>query len=310
MTLSKAYKNYTKAIKKEDRKRVAKTIVGSTAALAGGIGASLAVANPIPAAASSVIPQAIAASAKTKANVNKSKLRKNNEIQMKDIKIEAGTIFQRVSPKEQEDLKDRIFVSYKKDKEASKYYESPRFLSWVANQNTDTNSTGIFKHDLVAVSDIYAPSLSKRKEIADKVINAQQQARKEYMAEYTRTRVTNAFKGLQGKTLNEIKKEKSLDAETKAQIDDLITKCSNEYDAKKRIDVMTNNDDFTKFMFTLGGSPPMMQKFQKELQKEGYNAVFDDNDASISMSSFIVFDPGDVFKETTSKKIADMDAFQ
>lgn len=226
-------------------------------------------------------------------------LTKTNPVKLSEIEMKEGTKFNRTSMVEKEDGRGRIYVGYSKDKYGKEYYskEWPDMLRKIA----DKPDAKVYANTYELNTAIKAPSFERRKEAANAVIRAE----KKMMVELGKTFALEAIRindgsKLKFKSLNELYKAYKDDPESvknaKKFVDDSVKYIKEKYNA------VENDEDFYKFTSSIPVSTKLMDAYIKELKKDGFNAVFDDN--ANTEASFIVFDQK-MLTQTSSKEIKD-----
>lgn len=227
-------------------------------------------------------------------------LTKTNPVKLSEIEMKEGTKFNRTSMVEKEDGKGRIYVGYSKDKFGKEYYskEWPNMLRKIA----DKPDAKVYANTYELNTTIKAPSYERRKEAANAVIRANKKMMVELGKAYAldQLRIQAGDTGMKSKSLNELYKAYKDDPESvknaKKFVDETVKQVKEKYDA------VENDLDFKKFTASIPTSTKLMDAYIKELKKDGFNAVFDDN--ANTEASFIVFDQK-MLTQTSSKEIKD-----
>ena len=227
-------------------------------------------------------------------------LTKTNPVKLSEIEMKEGTKFNRTSMVEKEDGKGRIYVGYSKDKFGKEYYskEWPNMLRKIANKP----DAKIYANTYELNTTIKAPSYERRKEAANAVIRADKKMMVELGKAYAldQLRIQAGDTGMKSKSLNELYKAYKDDPQSvknaKKFVDDTVKQVKEKYDA------VENDLDFKKFTASIPTSTKLMDAYIKELKKDGFNAVFDDN--ANTEASFIVFDQK-MLTQTSSKEMKD-----
>lgn len=226
-------------------------------------------------------------------------VKKYNDVKMGEIKIPKGTELIRTSLTQKEDQNRRMYTSYGEEKGLDPYYaeEWPRLLRKISgNPNAK-----VYRNTYEVKTDIVAPSYEKRVKAAEAVLNANRAIMEEFGKAYAADQFRIGLSALSAKDANDAiktytKREglgkdatKNLKSQykemTKITVDSIINK------ETKRAD-LSDPENFRKFTASIPKSDKLMNAYIKELKKQGYNAVYDDN--SNSRAPFIVFDPKDL----------------
>ena len=236
-----------------------------------------------------------------KANERRKELyTKYNPVKQQELIIEKGSKFNRTSTKQKEDGKERLFVGYEKDKFGKEYYTKtwPEILKKIKN---DPN-TKIYANSYEVKTELRAPSFEKRRKIAETLINTNFNLRKEMGRSYVMDQIRIKTGQFNLKTLNDAKKYYSI-YKDKKEVNKFINNTVKEFDKKFVNTKSLNFDDpdiYQAFRATIQTNKNLMDAYIKELKKQGYNAVFDDN--ANTSASFIVFNPDDL-TQTGSKML-------
>lgn len=226
---------------------------------------------------------------------NERLIKEKNPVKNNEILIKSGDKFVRVSLKSEETDGKRMYVGYDKDKFSADYYKNvwPKYLKKFANNP----NAEVYQNSYKVKTDIVAPSLEKRKEIALKLVNTDKKLATELGKTYATDQLRLATGMYEFKSLKEIKNT-------------ALTKYGKEaangyqkyYDTVvKEVKSYDDNTKFKAFTASIPTSDKLMNAYIKELKKSGYNAVFDDN--ANSPAPFIVFDPKDL-EQTGSKRLS------
>ena len=315
-SLNEAYKKYDKSVKSLGAKTaIKKGLVGAagvasfyTIPIASGAGATIATGNPAVGMAAAAAGSVGGVAALTAASVKSIKIANDankryeelmtsdNPVKNNEILIKSGDSFVRVSLKNKENENKRMYVSYDKDKVSSDYYTKtwPAYLRRFAG-NPDAD---VYQNTYKVKTDIVAPSLEKRKEIALSLIKSDKKIATELGKTYALDQVilSNRYENVGLKSLKEVKNKAKINYGKEAaeayqkKYDEVLNSMKNASDERY----------FTAFNASIPKSEKLMTAYIKELKKDGYNAVFDDN--AYSPAPFIVFNPKD-FEQTGSKKI-------
>lgn len=224
-------------------------------------------------------------------------LKKTNPVKLSEINIKEGTKFVRTSLKEKEGGKGRLYVGYEKDKLGKKYYST----DWVKflKESTNNPNVEIYANTLKTKVDIKAPNYETRKAAANAIINANKKLAIELGKSWTESNIRLMTGDYTTKGLDNALKTPGL---TTAQVKDfkksakeIIKRVSKEYDA------VNNENDFAMLRATIPTNDKLMNAYIKELKKQGYGAMFDDN-AGTSEAAFIIFDQSNL-EQIKSKKV-------
>lgn len=264
------------------------------------------------------------------AKMNKRRL-DDNDVKNNKIVIEEGQEFKRTSTKEREDNNERLYVSSSLSKFDVDYYEKewPKYLKKISERD----DTKVYQNTYKVTNSLVAPSLEERKKTAQAIVNANKKMREEFAKTYAMDQMRLRQNILSAKDLNDLLKKQ--DRQYKERRDALIEMGKkNGIDSKRlaegkkmlnnsmkvsreqtmeyynslvkklseadSID-MNANDNFKKFTASIPTSPKLMNTYVKELKKQGYDAVYDDN--SNGEAPFIIFDQKNL-RQTGSRRIA------
>lgn len=230
---------------------------------------------------------------RNKANkYRKDLLLKSNPVKIEEIRIPEGTKFSRTSLKDHEDEQERLYVALSKAKYDMDYYgkQWPNYLRSISN-NPEAK---IYKNTYEVKGEIIAPSYEKRKEIADKLISSNRKLKTELGKVYAMDQLRLLTGRLGAKTVKDLEQFYSSSSVKKEykRIADSIIKAEN-YSLKE-------DSNFKMFTASIPTSGKLMDAYIKELKKEGYGAVFDDN--ANSFAPFIVFDSS-MLNQLSSKEL-------
>lgn len=223
-------------------------------------------------------------------------LEKIAPIRRNELKIDKNTEFTRISTKAQEDGKSRLYACLSADKKEIDYYAKdwPKYLEKIKQ---DPNIK-VYKNTYKVNSEIVAPSLEKRKEIAQAILTADKHMKTELGKAYAMDQMRLSTGALYAKKLSDIKK---LYATKEARVN--VDKYYNDmiaYTAHKDFSVINNSDNYKAFAASIPTSQKLMDAYAKELKKQGFNAVYDDN--SNAKSAFIFFDQS-MLKQLSSEEL-------
>jgi len=227
---------------------------------------------------------------KTRSNVDKL-FKLTNPVKQNEIRIKEGTEFKRTSLKESEEENERLYMALANARTDMKYYSErwPGFLRKISN-NPDAK---VYQNTYKVEGEIIAPSYQKRKEAAQAIISADKRLKTELGKTYAMDQLRLSTGKLGAKTISELKKEigPQVMERYKKYVDDIV---------KNEKFNLNNDDDFKRFSASIPTSGKLMNAYIKELKKQGYGAVFDDN--SFSFAPFIVFDSS-MLKQIGSKEL-------
>lgn len=224
-------------------------------------------------------------------------LKETNPVKLSEIEIKEGTKFVRTSLKEKEEGNGRLYVGYEKDKLGKAYYST----DWVKflKESTNNPNVEIYANTLKTKVNIKAPNYETRKAAANAVINANKKLAIELGKSWTESNVRLMTGDYTTKGLDNALKTPGL---TTAQVKDfknsakeVIKRVSKEYDA------VNNENDFAMLRATIPTNDKLMNAYIKELKKQGYGAMYDDN-AGTSEAAFIIFDQSNL-EQIKSKKV-------
>lgn len=251
-----------------------------------------------------------------------------NELKGKEVVIPKGTEMVRFSSVENEgagsDSKDRIYVSFNEDNFTSDYYEKvwPKYLKKLTgNDNLD-----YYAKTFEVNTELLAPDYETRKAAVEAVMSSNKKVLEEVGKEYCLSQMRiSGETSMANTTLKQVEKEL---AERNTNLFDALTKQNPDANpkgytreqvaenykksakeqiknrVKQYIEYFDSNrgtdDAFKRFVSVIPASSKLMGLYIKELKKQGFNCVFDDN--ANSPAPFIVFDP-DMITQTTVKKI-------
>lgn len=224
-------------------------------------------------------------------------LKENNPVKLAEIDIKPGTKFVRTSTNAQEPSSGRMYVGYNKDKLGEAYYKSewPKFL----RESSKNPNIEVYSNTLKTKVNIKAPDYETRKEAANAIIKANKALAQEIGKSWIERNVRFLTGDYTSKGLNSALKNENLTEQQvkdfKKAANELIKKVSKEYDP------INKKEDFTMLTATIPTNDKLMNAYIKELKKQGYGAVFDDN-AATSEAAFIVFDASNL-EQTKSKKM-------
>ena len=226
---------------------------------------------------------------------NERLIKEKNPVKNNEILIKSGDKFVRVSLKTEETDGKRMYVGYDKDKFSADYYKNewPKYLRKFANNP----NAEVYQNSYKVKTDIVAPSLEKRKEIALKLIDTDKKLATELGKAYATDQLRLASGMYEFKSVKEMKNAAATKFGKEAangyqKYYDTVVKEVKSYD---------DNTKFRAFTASIPTSDKLMNAYIKELKKSGYNAVFDDN--ANSPAPFIVFDPKDL-EQTGSKRLS------
>lgn len=222
-------------------------------------------------------------------------VKKYNDVKMSEIKIPKGTELIRTSLTKKEKQNRRMYTSYGEEKGLDPYYAEawPRMLRKISgNPNAK-----VYRNTYEVKTDIIAPSYEKRVKAAEAVLNANRKTMEEFGRAYAMDQLRIKYGALSANNLKDVTKstkeygyeprdiKEDYEFYSKGATEQIINK------ATKKAD-LSNPDNFRLFTASIPKSDKLMDAYIKELKKQGYNAVYDDN--SNSRAPFIVFDPKDL----------------
>jgi len=216
-----------------------------------------------------------------------------NPVKLEQLNITPGTVFKRTSLNEKDDEQKRLYMSYSKDKPGIKYYTQnwPAILKGLANNP----NAKVYQNTYKVTGQIVAPSYEKRKEIADVLIKADKKIKMEFGKTFALD-VLNYKTGapFAKRTLKELEKEIGPEVKKayKEAVDTIVK--DNKYS-------LIDDDSFRQFTAAIPRSEKLMDAYIKELKKNGYTAVFDDN-STPSLAPLIVFDQS-LIEQTGSREL-------
>ena len=223
-------------------------------------------------------------------------LEKIAPIRRNELKIDKNTEFTRISTKAQEDGKSRLYACLSADKKEIDYYAKdwPKYLEKIKQ---DPNIK-VYKNTYKVNSEIVAPSLEKRKEIAQAILTADKHMKTELGKAYAMDQMRLSTGALYAKKLSDIKKLYAT-KEARANVDKYYNNMI-AYTAHKDFSVINNSHNYRAFAASIPTSQKLMDAYAKELKKQGFNAVYDDN--SNAKSAFIFFDQS-MLKQLSSEEL-------
>ena len=227
------------------------------------------------------------------ANYVKKPISKTNE-----ILIKKGDQFVRTSLKSEENPNERIYVTYSKDKSSREEYET----TWgnVLRRFAGDPDAKVYQNTYTVKTDIVAPSLLRRKEAANSIINASKKMRIELGKAYALDQVRLMTKSYTEKNLHEVLNKFKYDSATQKYVKERYKQMVSAVTKPQKLD-MSEDINFKKFTASIPTSSKLMNAYIKELKKDGFTAVFDDN--ANSTGAFILFDSSSI-TQTGSKDIS------
>ena len=255
----------------------------------------------------------------------------DNDVKTNKIVIEEGQEFKRTSLKEKEDGKDRLYVSPTLSKFDVGYYEQawPKYLKKISGRE----DTEVYQNTYKVTTSLVAPSLEERKATAQAIVNANKKMREEFAKTYAMDQMRLSQDLLNAKDINDLlhkndrrrkdmanqladkdrtkgldekaisERQKNLRSSLEKERAGLLFNYNSMVDSMMRADSidMNSKNNFKKFTASIPTSPKLMNSYIKELKKQGYEAVYDDN--SNGEAPFIIFDQK-YLKQTGSRRIA------
>ena len=229
---------------------------------------------------------------------NKNKMRTN------EILLPKGLSLTRISTLSDEQKSKALYVNFIKDYEQVDYYKKqwPYLVDSITGKVNDW-----YENTFTLSADIKAPSLDRRMQAANAIINADEKLKIEmgkeyclrslsqnnaYVEDYIPRPYSESFEGIRkyykdfkSKAPKKFQKKDEQDS-IKEDIDGMIKY----YEKRKhdKFDAMANPQDFNEFMVALPRSKKLMNAYINELKKDGFDAVFDDNAGA--KAAFIIFD--------------------
>lgn len=215
-----------------------------------------------------------------------------------EILIKKGDKFVRTSLKSEENPNERIYVTYSKDKSSREEYET----TWgnVLRRFAGDPDAKVYQNTYTVKTDIVAPSLLRRKEAANSIVNASKKMRIELGKAYALDQIrlmTNSYKE---KTLSEVLNKFKNDSAARKYVGERYKQMVSAVTKPQKLD-MSEDINFKKFTASIPTSSKLMNAYIKELKKDGFTAVFDDN--ANSTGAFILFDSSSI-TQTGSKDIS------
>lgn len=301
-------RNYNALNRKRSGVKFRTAVAAGTAALAPtAIGTAATVASANPGVALMTIYTApaagwIASAAITEKGAAKvDKLLKESPIANEKVTISEGTILSRTSANASGD-EGRLYMRLNNSKRDNEYYDKewPKRLRQISG---DENQK-IYRNTYQVRTALVAPSKEERIKIAEAMVNADRGLKVEFGKSYATQQLRLRTGKLGAKTLKDIEKEYDLPSMKKWVKE---TYKDAEYRAigngKGKLDFSKNeNESYRRFVATIPTSPKLMNRYIKELKKNGYSAVFDDNSREVADTPFIVFDSKYV-QQTGSKEL-------
>lgn len=255
----------------------------------------------------------------------------DNDVKSNKIVIEEGQEFKRTSLKEKEDGKDRLYVSPTLSDFDIGYYEQewPKYLKKISGRE----DTKVYQNTYKTTMSLVAPSLDERKATAQAIVNTNKKTREEFAKAYAMDQMRLSSGLLNAKDINDLlrkhdsrrkewaneladrdrangvdkktiaKSQKELRSSLEKERAGLLFNYNSMVDGMMRSDRidMNSKNNFKKFTASIPTSPKLMNSYIKELKKQGYEAVYDDN--SNGEAPFIIFDQK-YLKQTGSRRIA------
>lgn len=240
---------------------------------------------------------------------------KDLETKTNQVIISKGDRFVRTSLKKEEDKARRLYMSYEKDDRSREEYEK-RWPNMLRKFSDNPNAT-VYQNHYEITADIIAPSLERRKQAAQSILNANAHMMEEFGKAYAldQTRLKYYYSlgydsvfSDKNKTIYDVSKSIRKEAKENGFRDlgktDAIDAEVYYIEAKKYVKEkykdMSNDDAFSAFVAAIPKSETLMSAYINDLKKDGFNAVFDDN--AHDAAAFIVFDSSYV-KQIGSKKL-------
>ncbi len=227
-----------------------------------------------------------------------------NKMRTNEILLPKGLQLTRVSTLSDEQKAKALYVNFVKDYKQVDYYKK----SWPYQVDSITGKANDWYENTFTLSaDIKAPSLERRMQAANAIVNADENLKMEigkeyclrslskdnwYAEDYIPRPYSESFEGIRkyykdfkDKAPKKYQLKVNQDA-IKEDIDDMIKY----YEKHKhdKFDAMTNSQDFNEFIVALPRSKKLMSAYINELKKDGFDAVFDDNAGA--KAAFIIFD--------------------
>jgi len=255
----------------------------------------------------------------------------DNDVKKSKIVIEEGQEFKRTSLKEKEDGNERLYVSPTLSNFDVNYYEKvwPKYLKKISGRE----DTKVYQNTYKTTMSLVAPSLDERKATAQAIVNANKKTREEFAKAYAMDQMRLSSGLLNAKDINDLlrkndrgrkewaaqladrdrangvdkktiaKNQKELRSSLEKERAGLLFNYNMMVDGMMRADRidMNSKNNFKKFTASIPTSPKLMNSYIKELKKQGYEAVYDDN--SNGEAPFIIFDQK-YLKQTGSRRIA------
>lgn len=205
--------------------------------------------------------------------------------------IKSGSTLYRISENKR-DSNNNMYVSYKQvDRN---FYKG----NWplVLRQMSGNQDARYYEQKYTIKTDIVSPNMETRRQIAKTLYKTDRKILEE-MGESV-VDVLLSKQGVSQKEISSIKNNPAYKQLVKNYI--------------KKLDEKDENELFTFFNTSLHNSPYNMERYAKELKKNGFNAVIDDygrysNSGKTGRAPLIIFDPKDVLEWKSSQKLTTKD---
>ena len=192
----------------------------------------------------------------------------------------------RTTPKEKDGNSKSTYVTYL-DVDRNLYREGSIIKSYIGGKSTDS----VYEHQLELKTDIRIPSLKKVREIEQQIV-ADEKHRREVAEAYTKEYMlaTGQHKFADIKIMTEIAKKIDYDSspEQRRKNYDLICKKYGDYKGDEyyngarsiaKAEQFVNSRDSLIIERSLGQAKSTKESIIKELQKQGYNAMYDNSES-------------------------------
>lgn len=223
------------------------------------------------------------------------------DFKLNKVIIKAGTKVDRVSLKKMEDTADRIYVSVHGDVSATGYYNHT-WADYLQYFSGDKNSS-VYRNTYKVKTDLLAPSLEEREKIVKTLIMADKKTKEAMGKEYSLNLFRGDFSGVEiNSTKDAVNAASKYYNLPKKTAEEWVKEVIKEDTRRLTNPHISDTARLEHFYAAIPTSKKFMNLYIKELKKNGYNCVFDDNAKSSSDAPFIVFDP-DTLEQLHSKRL-------
>ena len=227
-----------------------------------------------------------------------------NRMRTREIVLPKNTEWKRISTVSDEQTQKALYANFVNDLETIDYYKK----TWPYSVDSITGKTNDwYENTFTLKTDIRAPSIERRKQAANAIINADEKMKIElgktllldtlsknnmYTEDYIPRPYSNSVKGIMKyyADFNFAAPNKYKTPKGRATIVKEVSDILNNYESHKKdkFDAIANSSDFKSFTTAIPKSQKLMDAYIKELKKDGFDAVFDDNAGA--KAAFIIFD--------------------